>query len=666
MLLLLFVSLQAYGQQDSAALHLSVDDVVVTAHHRIVSIPDNTGNISLNMDALSDVPRLGGAVDVLKLLQYTPGVAATQEGNTAMYVRGGDAGHSRILLDGAPLYSPAHMLGFFSVLNTPHISGLTLYKSGIPARYGSSTASITEVRTHRHIPSEFHIEGNVGIIEADAAIKLPIGDSFALFLSARHSYASWLTGMLSDKTSIDYEFGDYGVGFVADVGRAGRLLLNTHFNNDGAKADVFLYNAQCNLRWWNALGTLTLETPLSDRVELSNMVYASIYDNMLRPNITSVDYNVTAGVDDVGAKSGVTLRLDRVDVAAGVEATFRGIAPQTFVGGDYLRATTKTEDTVETALYASARWSITPRVILDAGLRYSLYANDRVWTMPEPRVAIELPLSTTTTLWASYNIMTQYVHLVPQSNLSFATDFYLSSSEHIPPQWSHNASLGYAGATSSGRVRWSVEAYYRYMYNVIEYDSRIFDVLTGTEDHMSMLHCGRGESYGLETSVGYSDGSVDLQVNYTLSRSVRRFEGINDGRPFPAHSDRRHNLSFIASYKPTSRWTLAATFAYATGIPYTGTTALYISGNAFLREFGPYNGAKLPDLHHLDLSATYWFRSQKLERSGINLSIYNVYARKNPLMISYSVQKSGDRMYMEERKHVIYTIIPSISWTYKF
>ena len=666
MLLLSFISLQAYGQQDSAALHLNVDDVVVTAHHRIVSIPDNTGNISLNMEALSDVPRLGGAVDVLKLLQYTPGVAATQEGNTAIYVRGGDAGNSRILLDGAPLYSPAHMLGFFSVLNTPHISGLTLYKSGIPARYGSSTASITEVRTHRHIPSEFHIEGNVGIIEADAALKLPVGDRFALFLSARHSYASWLTGMLSDNTSIDYEFGDYGAGIVADVGRAGRLLLNTHFNRDDAKADVFMYNAHCKLRWWNALGTLTLETPINDRVELSNMVYASIYDNMLKPNITSIDYRVAAGVNDIGAKSSVVLRLDRVDVAAGVEAIFRGITPQTFVGGDYLRAKTETEHTIETALYASARWSISPHVILDAGLRYSLYTNDRVWTMPEPRVAIELPLSATTKLWASYNIMTQYVHLVPQSNLSFATDFYLSSTEYIPPQWSHNASLGYAGATSSGRVRWSVEAYYRYMYNVIEYDSRILDVLAGIEDHISMLHCGRGESYGLETSVGYGDGSVDLQVNYTLSRSVRRFEGINDGLPFPAHSDRRHNLSFIASYKPSLRWTLAATFAYATGIPYTGTTALYISGNAFLREFGPYNGAKLPDLHHLDLSATYWFKSQKFERSGINLSIYNVYARKNPLMISYSVQKDDDRMYMEERKHVIYTIIPSISWTYKF
>lgn len=668
LLTLLVVSPCAYAQQDSAAMHLSVDDVVVTAQSRIISIPDNTGNVSLNMDALTDMPRLGGAVDVLKLLQYTPGVAATQEGNTAMYVRGGDAGNSRILLDGAPLYSPAHLLGFFSVLNTPHISGLTLYKSGIPACYGSSTASITEVRTHRHIPSEFHIEGNIGIIEADAAVKLPLGERFALFASARHSYASWLTGLLSRKTTIDYEFGDYGVGFVADVGRAGRLLFNTHFNDDSAKANVFLYNADCKLSWWNALGTLTLETPINDRVELSNMVYASVYDNILKPNITSVNYEVATGVADMGLRSGVVVAFDRVNISAGVDAIYRRIAPQSILEGDNVLNMSKVEETIEAALYASLRWPISSHVVLDAGVRYSLYANDKVWTMPEPRIAIELPLSSTAKLWASYNLMTQYIHLVPQSNLSFATDFYLSSAEHLPPQLSHNASLGYAGEALAGRLRWSVEAYYRYMYNVIEYDSRILDVLTGVEDHMSMLSCGRGESYGLETSVGYSDSYVDVQVNYTLSRSLRQFDDINDGHPFPAHSDRRHNLSLIASYKPSSRWTLSATFVYATGMPYTGTTALYISGNAFLREYGPYNGAKLPDLHHLDLSATYWFKPRKLERSGINLSIYNVYARKNPLMMSYSVQKDDETntMFMQERRHAIYTIIPSISWTYKF
>ena len=208
LIVLLAMANIARGQQDSTAMHISVDDVVITARQQILSLPDAKGNISINMDALNGVPRLGGAVDVLKLLQYTPGVATTQEGNTSLYVRGGDAGQSIVLLNGAPLYSPSHLLGFFSVLNTAHLSGLTLYKSGIPARYGSLTASITELRTHNHIPERVGIECNIGIIEADAAIKVPIGQRFALFASARHSYSSWLMNALINQATMSYDFGD--------------------------------------------------------------------------------------------------------------------------------------------------------------------------------------------------------------------------------------------------------------------------------------------------------------------------------------------------------------------------------------------------------------------------------------------------------------------------
>lgn len=662
------LSVAAYAQSDSVAMHLSVNDVVVTVEQRVVSEPDNMGNVSFNMGALSDVPRLCGAVDVLKLLQYTPGVAAAQEGNTSMFVRGGDAGHSRILLDGAPLYSPAHLLGFFSVLNTPHLSGLTLYKSAVPARYGSSISSVTEVRTRRYLPDKFHIEGNVGILEADAAVGLPLGERFALFASARHSYASWLTDRLADNTNIDYEFGDYGVGFVADVGRAGRLMFNSHFNSDRALADVNIYNSSCLLRWWNALGTLRLETPLGDKLTLSNMLYTSVYDNSISPDIASASYEATAGVADMGIRSGVDIALGRLDISVGVDLAYRRVRPQTITLGELVDANfTPADDSLEAALYASLRWPIAMRFILNAGLRLGLYANDRVWSIPEPRLSIEMPLSEQVRLWASYDIMTQYLHLVPQSNLSFATDFYLPCTEYLPPQWSHNLSLGYAGRSTSSHLRWSVEAYYRYMHNVIEYDSRIFDVFMDQANHLSMLHSGEGESYGLETSLGYSHRCVDVQLNYTLSRSLRKFDNINNGNPFPAHSDRLHNLSLLATYKPSERWTLSATFVYATGIPYTATTALYISGNAFLREYGPYNGSKLPDLHHLDLSATYWFRTKRLQRSGLNVSVYNVYAHRNPLMVSWSVNRGteGD-ITIEERRHVIYTIMPSISWTYKF
>ena len=137
--------------------------------------------------------------------------------------------------------------------------------------------------------------------------------------------------------------------------------------------------------------------------------------------------------------------------------------------------------------------------------------------------------------------------------------------------------------------------------------------------------------------------------------------------PFLAHSDRRHSLSLLAIYRPSKHWTLSATFVYATGAPYTYTRAVYIGGNAFIREFGPYNGAKLPDLHHLDISATYWFKCNRLKQSGINISVYNVYAHENPLMISWDVSMDENKsIHVAERHSALYSILPSISWTFKF
>ena len=666
LIVLLAMANIARGQQDSTAMHISVDDVVITARQQILSLPDAKGNISINMDALSGVPRLGGAVDVLKLLQYTPGVAATQEGNTSLYVRGGDAGQSIVLLNGAPLYSPSHLLGFFSVLNTAHLSGLTLYKSGIPARYGSLTASITELRTHNHIPERVGIECNIGIIEADAAIKVPIGQRFALFASARHSYSSWLMNALINQATMSYDFGDYGLGFVADLGRMGRLTFNSHLNSDIAEAEIFNYNAQCDLRWWNALGTLRLDTQLSENAELHNTLYASVYDNRLEPHIASNIFTVKAGITDLGLKSYADINLERVRLEVGADCAFRHITPQAIALAKDDRQSRPREESVEVALYASAHWPLSRYFAIDGGMRISLFAHDKVWCYPEPRISLEFPITGRTKLWASYDMLAQYLHLVPQSNMSFATDYYMTSSRHTPPQLSHNFAIGYSSEALAGRIRWSIEAYYKYMFNVVEYDSRILDVLYGTADHKTMIHSGEGESYGIECSIGYSDSKIDAQLNYTLSKSLRLFEEINNGKPFPAHSHRGHNLTTLIAYKPSPRWTLSATFAYASGVPYTATKSIYISGNAFLREYGSYNGSKLPALHHLDLSVTYWFKCRRLSKNGINLSVYNVYARRNPLMISWDAQFRDGTIHINERRHIIYTILPSISWNIKF
>lgn len=668
LLLLWILPLGLYAQQDSVERHYTVEDVVVSAHQKAISTPDQTGNISISMDALKSLPHFAGAVDIVRLLQYTPGVAATPEGNTALYVRGGDTGQSRLYVNGAPLFAPSHLLGFFSVLNSAHLSGLTLYKSGIPAMYGSATSSVTDIRTHSYVPKRFSIEGNIGLIESDLAMQIPTSERFALFLSARHSYLAVLSKILNmDKATLKYEFGDYGVGMVGDLGRAGRLVVNTHFNNDALRANVNTYNSNGNLKWWNALGTIALESEVGERVALKNMVHSSLYTNRLGIDITNQHFDVTAGVEAYGATSMATLDLNTVDFSTGLSYEYRRVRPQNIVGPTTTKSPQTLERTSEGALFAEAKWEVNPHLIIDGGVRLSLFANDRMWCYAEPRLMVSVPISSRLRFWASYNQLVQYLHLVPQSNMSFATDFYISSSEATPPQLSHNLSLGYNQSALDERLNWTVELYYRQLQNVIEYDSRIFEILSGDADHHTLLYTGKGESYGAEFSLNYSDSHFDLQLNYTLSKSVRQFDQINHGRPFYANSDRRHNLSLLGVWKPSPRWTLSATFIYATGAPYTATEAIYIGANVLMPQYGAYNGDRLPNLHHLDLSATFWFKSKRLEDSGINISVYNVYARKNPIMLSWDVyaDSQGD-IHIEEKYHTIYTIIPSISWTFKF
>lgn len=666
-IIMLLVALRGYAQQDSITLHYSVDDVVVSAHKQVISVPDKSGNISINMSALQDMPRFAGAVDIVKLLQFTPGVMATQEGNTSLYVRGGDSGQSRILINGVPLYSPSHLLGFFSVLNPAHLSGLTLYKSGIPASYGSSTASVTDIRTHTYLPERYAIEGNIGIIESDAAVQIPIADSFGLFLSARHSYASWLTDLIPvNVATMRYEFGDYGIGIVGELGKVGRLMINTHFNSDNTKALVKSYSSDGNLNLWNGLGNITLESAIGKRTTMRNTLYSSIYNNLLDVSVTSNRYGVSAGVESYGAANHTTIDLNAINLTVGANYEYRRVRPQYIVAVAEKEATSAPlELTHETAIFANANYRTLGDIDLNTGVRLSLFKHDRIWCYPEPRISISIPLSETMRAWASYDMMVQYLLLAPQSNMSFATDFYVSSSSKTPPQLSHNLSLGISD--SRNNIRYGVELYYRYMANAIEYDTSVFEVLTGNNNYTTHLYSGRGESYGVESNIGYTTSTLDLQLSYTLSRSLRQFKQINNGNPYPAHSDRRHNLSMLASWRPTPRWSLAATFVYATGAPYTATKGIYIAGNNFLKEYGSYNGGKLPALHHLDLSATYWFKRSKDRHSGINISIYNVYAHKNPIMISWDVSIDEEKtIHIKEKEHTVYTIMPSISWIFKF
>lgn len=666
--------LQAFAQTDSVAMRVWLDDVTITARQQTVSVPDNNGNTTISTEQTHKLPRTAGAVDLIKLLQFTPGVMTVTDGGQGVFVRGSDIGQNRMLLNGAPVYTTSHLLGLFSVFNSPYVGGLSLLKSNIPAQYGSTLSSVTDVRTSMSIPKRTTVEANVGLIESDIAARVRISDRVALMGSARHSYASWLTSRILIKregNELNYEFGDYALGLVADLGRVGRLVVNSHFNHDRACADFFSYDSGGVLRLRNSSSSAQLRTYLGERITMENTAYATLYDSRMNMDVVDNMVYIASAIKDFGVRNVTTSVWQRLTLTAGGEYAVRIITPQTI--HSTLKSGQETDitpfPTHEAAIYGSVRWTPHRHFELDAGLRVSLFESERVWVKPEPRIMIAVPFGNDSRVWAVYNRTVQYLQYVPQSNTGIATDFIVAATCQNAPQTANNISIGYSQTALHNQLRWSVELFYRQLYGVVENKTNLSMMLTGDQRFDSALLSGVGEAYGIETGIGYTSDKLDVQMNYTLSRSLRKFSQINGGVPFPSHSDRPHNFSAMVIYNPTPRWSFGATFLYASGEPYTAPKSIYMVGGAILKEYGPYNGARLPQYHRLDLSATYWVPVKTVKRFGINLSIYNVYSRSNPQLISWPVyydKTDHSIIHVEQRTHSLLSLIPSLSLTVKF
>ena len=103
------------------------------------------GQVELSMDKIKTLPAFMGEVDVLKTIQFLPGVSSGGEGNTGFYVRGGGPDQNLILLDEATVYNASHLFGFFSVFNADAIKNVKLIKGGMPSNYGGRLASVLDI-----------------------------------------------------------------------------------------------------------------------------------------------------------------------------------------------------------------------------------------------------------------------------------------------------------------------------------------------------------------------------------------------------------------------------------------------------------------------------------------------------------------------------------------
>ena len=667
----------------------------------------------LDMSKISEIPTFLGENDIIKAIQLLPGVSSVGEGASGFNVRGGSVGQNLVLLDEAPVYNSSHLLGFLSVFNPDAVKDLKLYKGGIPSRFGGRLSSILDIRMKDGNNKKTVISGGIGSIFSRFTLESPIKkDKSSFILAIRRSYADILfspflknSGVFNDGSALNFYDITAKANFDLDP-------KNTIFVSSYIGRDVFMFDERQGFNWGNRTGTLRWTHLFNDRL-FSN--FTLIYSNY--------DYQLAFGSDDMNKfewdskvetynfKPELTYFINaNNELSLGAEFIRYRFEPANAVGvseGEISDITLPLKYAFEGSFYIGNEQKFS-NLTLSYGARYSLYSyygpsfkyefgtplflgdrkpliseseilgNDRIqsYSAFEPRISLNAKISNTASIKASYNKMTQYIHLLSNTAASSSLDVWTPSTNNIKPEIGHSYVFGLFKNFRNNTFESSIEIYYKDLENQIDYIDGA-DLLINKYFEGDLLS-GIGRAYGLEFLFKKNRGDFSGWLSYSLGRSELKIDGINNFNWYPTRYDQTHNFKVTGSYKLNARVQLSGNFVYLTGTPVTYPSSKYIIQGFVIPHIADRtrHQFRIPDYHRLDFSATIngkKFKKNGIERknnSSLVVSIYNIYGRRNPFSVYFSQGDSNltDNFVPGEvtRLAIIGSFVPSITYNFRF
>ncbi len=688
-----------------------VGEVVVTSERADKNISQNKMSaITLDMKTVRKIPVLLGENDVIKVAQLLPGVQAAGDGNTLTIVRGGNIDHNLVLLDEAVVYNPSHAIGFFSVFNGDAIKDFEIYKGGIPAQFGGRLASVMDVRMKEGNRKKFSVSGGIGILSSRLTVEGPIKkDTGSFIISARRSYFDLFFPLSKNTKDATAYFGDLNIKANYNITKKDRLFLSFYTGIDRlGLGSVFGFG------WGNTTGTARWNRIINSKLFMNTSVIVSRYNYNLQFNISpNLNLERNNYINDYGLKSDFTYFVNpKNKIRFGFFNTFHQFRPgetapitsTSIITGDTLPK----KRAFEQAYYVSHKIQINSKLNVEYGARLSIFSNigeGREFTYSngsptyidpsnpgvrrsslnfikdtlnysagefyntfagiEPRLNIAYQIDSVSSIKGSYNRMYQYMHLVQNTTASTGQEFWIPSNPHIKPQYSDQVAVGYFRNFMNNQLEFSAEVYYKQMQNTVEViDNATLDF---TEPIESQLVQGQGRAYGMELLLRKPKGRLNGWVSYTLSRSQRKADGINNNQWYAFRYDRRHYATAVLIYDANDRVSIGANFVYASGEAVTVPIGFYEIDGESIAQYSDRNSFRMAAYHRMDLSVTL-YRKKRLGKRYKNqsnwvFSIYNVYARKNWFSLDFRADEDGNRSIF---RTYLFRIVPSVTYNFKF
>jgi hypothetical protein len=673
-------------------------------------LDENVTSAEMGVDKISvkdveNIPVIFGEKDILKTLQLLPGVKSAGEGNSGFYVRGGSADQNLILLDEAPVYNASHLLGFFSVFNSDALKDVKLYKGGAPASYGGRLSSVMDIKMKDGNLKKFSASGGLGLISSRLTLEAPIvKDKGAFIISGRRTYADVFLRLSNNEqaqNSILY-FYDLNAKANYKLGKNDRIFISGYFGRDN-----FGFADQFGFDWGNATGTMRWNHLYGERLFGNTSVIFSNYNYKIKFGAGNQTFQIGSEIQDINIKEDFEFFINSNNTLSFggdfIHHTFRPGEIETGADIGFTLNDIENRYSLESSLYVSNEQTLKKRWKLVYGLRFSNFTQigpgdifsydddgnvtdtvkyDR-WEPVKsyyglaPRASLNFSVTENSSLKASYSRNYQFLHLVSNSTSSLPTDIWVPSSNNIRPEIADQIAIGYFQNFYDNMLEFSVETYYKGMQRVIDYRDGA-EVTLNPAVEGELLY-GIGRAYGIEFLLKKRRGKFTGWVTYTLSRTERKFDQINDGNWYVARQDRTHDFAIVGMYNLTDRITVSATWVYNTGNAVTFPSGKYEIQGQVVNLYSERNGYRMPDYHRLDLGLTLTNKKFKTVtdaetgkvtqvpkkfESSWNFSVYNAYARENAFSIDF--RENAETGKTEAVQLSLFKIVPSITYNFKF
>ena len=658
-----------------------------------------TGSFRLSGKELTLQPALMGETDVMRAVMAMPGIQSVNEGVSGLMVRGGNPGQNAITFDQIEMINPFHLLGTFSVFNPLLTNEITVFKGSAPVQYSSKLASSILIKTNDRNKNDSHFEASIGTLSSNLALQ---GNSknkklyFAIglrrttlelyklaaspFIKKEENYFSNtmysfydLNGKVNyrlKKGLLSFTFYDGQDRFQFEDQR-NNFKSAIQWGNNGA---ALSYGHQYNSKWYSE-HTLTFNNytfNYTGDVLLNKANFASLYNRLHAGNTFHV-------------------KLTNHDINFGLGMSRYSLTPQfiTFESSNTGGSKTDKFENSNVKLFVGDSYAINPKLNMYFGVSFELFSHygpynytpedsllsainiseaSKIITYPvfSPVVHINYKFNSLKSATLSYSHTYQNIHLGGIATIPLPSDLFMPSTRLIEPEDCHQITMGYYYQNESQSLTAQVEIFGRFFSKQLLFVPNF--TLASKQNFEDHFIPGNAKSAGIEFLIKKHYPKLDVQLAYTLSKTLHQFSTIQNGNWFDAKYDRPHDVNINASYQVNDKINVYANWVFASGNNTTLPEQAYWEMGYLLFYNEKTNAYRYPAYHRLDFGADIQLKTKHLKSSILNLSVINVYNRANPYYIYFLA-------YMKETKYQIdikanqvslFPIIPSISWRIKF